>query len=382
MAAEGNRRFAGGALAPRTGSPVSRLGTSAPGRSRRLARAGVGAALVLAQVLGRHGAAGFAVAADGVPLIVRGDAVVEVALAADATLYARGEHGLYRSDDGGDGWAMVGPPPPPGRLVAGAGNGPLLAGERPPCARDGDAPPLYRSADGGAYWQEVAGVAGVRPLAVWTEAGVAIGTDCAGLRVSLDAGQTWTAAVVDPGREITAFAPVPPAGDAGAAGQAVVGVTGEGGTSVLRPLDLSDPTAPGVGEVVREFWGIGVLAAGGGRVVLGDASGVWISDDGGASWRGGRVGLEGVTLSVDPQTTAIPEGELARGFGIAAVAIDPDDPDRLFAGTVGGLFAAGDGGLSWSPVGGVEEAVTDLDLVPMAGRLFAQTDAGVVAVPI
>ena len=200
--------------------------------------------------------------------------------------------------------------------------------------------------------------------------------------MSLDAGQRWSGAAIDPGREITVFAGAPRAPDFAGIGEAWVGLTGEGGTSLVRPLDLTDPLAPTVGEVVREFWGIGSLAVGDGRIVLGEATGVWISDDNGATWSGGRIGLEDATISVDPRTAAIPEEELARGFGIEAVAIDPANTDHLFAGTVGGLFASDDGGQSWSPAGGVEDAVADLDVVPMTGRLFTRTEAGVFVVPL
>lgn len=366
------------------GTARRRLRGNRDGRALALLIALVGALAVPAAPSG--GSVAATGATDPTPVVVDGDRIVAVVDGPGSTVGAVSAQSFYRSEDAGLGWVAGGPLPPRGRIVfAEDAADVLLAGDRPRCGRGGDGAPLHRSVDGGASWQPVAGGDETLPLAVWAGAGLALATGCGDLRRSLDGGATWaTLPVPEPGRDVTAFAVVPDTSSVGAATEraAVLAFTGEGGTSRLRRLDLSDPADPVFGDVLRTFWGVGALAAGGGRLLLGDATGVWVSDDGGATWGGGRAGLEEVTLSVDPLTAALPDAELARGFGIDAVGLDPAEPDRLYAGTVGGLFASVDGGGRWRRVAGVEGPVFDLVLAAESDRLFAQTMEGVVAVPL
>ena len=319
-------------------------------------------------------------------LVVDGDPIGTLipAPAGAAAIYAVGREALYRSSDGGKSWERAGSPPPPGRVVA-AEDSPLvlLAGERPPCARGGTGERLSRSDDGGATWQRVEGETDLKPLAIWRAAKLALGADCAGLRVSLDTGRTWREfPVLPPGSEVTAFAPLPTEDPARPA--ALLATTSEGGTSQLFRLDLADPTNPDLSGALTEFWGLGAPAGSGDIYVVGAAAGVLISSDSGANWLWHRNGLEEVTISVDPlvATEPIPEDELQRGFGIEAVAIDPASPDDLYIGTVGGLFVSEDVGATWEQVVGVEGPVETLVLAPEGGRLFAQTPEGVTVIPL
>jgi photosystem II stability/assembly factor-like uncharacterized protein len=97
--------------------------------------------------------------------------------------------------------------------------------------------------------------------------------------------------------------------------------------------------------------------------------GVSRSDDGGATWVPADAGLPDL-----------------RG-GIAALAVDPRDPDRVYAGTVGdGVWKSTDGGRSWSPTGAelagqniltlLVSAVPDRLYTVLGGRVFRSDDGG------
>lgn len=329
-----------------------------------------------------HDAAAREIAAER--LTVDGDPVRSVAASAGGgALYAVGNAALHRSDDGGLNWQPVGPPPPGSTIAVGDGvPGVHLADIGSACADSRPKPPLFRSVDGGGSWDAVAGVTGVRPVAIWPARGLSLATTCASLVVSLDAGATWTTHPLGTDRDITAFAVVAePWVDDGVVAEAFAVVTSEGGSSFLHPIDLANPTTPQAAPSVRAFWGLAAVAFDGERLVLGTAQGVWVSDDAGTTWMGGRVGLEEVTISVDPSLERIPDAETGRGR-VVAVAIDPTDPDRLFAGAIGGLFVSDDGGASWEAVPGVEGEVVALTLSSPTGRLFAETETGVVVVDI
>lgn len=317
-------------------------------------------------------------------LVVDGDPIVTLVPAPlDASdIYAVGNAGLYRSDDGGESWTLAGPLPPPGRLVA-AEDDPmlLLAGDHPPCALGGDQPlPLSRSQDGGASWQVVNGMADVRPLAIWGAHNLALGATCVDLLLSADGGLTWHAALPRSEFQASAFAPL--GGTAPSELSGLLVGTAELGASQLSLLDLADPARPSLGKPLISFLGAGVPAGRDGLYVVGTMTGVWTSADAGVTWRQSRQGLEAVTISVDPFRSPIPEAELQRGFGIDAVAIDPGASNRLFAGTVGGIYESTDGGGTWQRVPGVAGRVTELVVLPTGDRLLAETEGSVVMVTL
>ena len=64
------------------------------------------------------------------------------------------------------------------------------------------------------------------------------------------------------------------------------------------------------------------------------------------------------------------------------MAIDPDDPDHVYAGTVDGLYESTDRGATWHRLPGVSGLVAGLVLAPAGGQLFAQLQDGVVVVPL
>ena len=314
---------------------------------------------------------------DSSRLVIDGDPIDWLVLPGPQrrSLYVVGSRGLYRSDDGGMTWRAVGPRPPAPRVAVAASDSLLLAGSRVACARAA-APhrPLYRSGDGGATWQPVDGVTDLLPLAIWLDPRVAIGTTCAGLQLSRDEGLTWLPVSAIPADyEISASAPASEHQDSPAL--FVIG-TSEGGTSALSVLTLTAQGEVAAGLPLVTFWGGGAVGGSRERIVLGTANGVLVSRDGGQSWRRSRAGLEDVTLSVDPTRGPIPEDELRRGFGITAVAEDPDHPDRLYVGTVAGVYQSNDDGSTWSHLTGTAGIVTALITTPR-GTLLIQTDVGV-----
>ena len=293
-------------------------------------------------------------------------------------VFACGAHGFYRLDPAASTWQRVGDVPPAGHLVS-AIDAPdlLLAGDHPPCARGGDPISLHRSEDGGGTWQRVAGADGVRPLAMWASVDLALGAGCAGLAVSTDRGVTWQPLNMDSTNfEITAFAsfsdPTRPGG--------LVAATSEGGSSRLWILDLQNPDAPVLSDVLREFWGHGALASDQDTVLLGASVGVAVSTDAGKTWTLGRTGLEAVTIRTDPRTEGLSEADARRRFGINVVAFSPDDPQVFHVGTVDGLFTSSDGGANWVQTTGIVGPITEI--VITAGMLFVQTESGVVMVPL
>ncbi|HEY7033598.1 MAG TPA: hypothetical protein VH482_19835 [Thermomicrobiales bacterium] len=341
--------------------------------------------LYLAVLSGPRAGAQEGDAATPAPLAVAGDVLTTlVAAPPDApAIYAVGSAGLYRSDDGGLAWHRAGPLPPPGRVVA-ALDDPvlLLAGSYPPCARTGgNERPLYRSDDGGATWQEVEGATGIAPLAAWNGSDLAVGASCAGLLISTDGGRQWQRSSLVPADYlVSVFAPLA-GGDPSKPLGLVIG-TSEGGTSRVWRLDLSDPAHPTASDPLLRFWGGGAAAGDGDRYLVGTATGVFVSDDAGVTWRQSRTGLEDVTVSVDPFGTPVPDAERRRGFGISAVALDPVDAGHLWAGTVGGLYDSSDGGGTWHRVGDVTTPVNGLVVAPKGGLLLVQTPHTVVTVPL
>lgn len=322
--------------------------------------------------------------AEATPLTVADDqitTVVTVPVGAPS-LYVVGGQGLYRAPSAGGDWEQVGPAPPPGRVIGSAdGSSILLAGDHPPCGRGGDVTPLSRSADGGASWETVAGVTDLRPLAVWGEANFAVGATCSGLQLSTDGGTSWAPSdVLEAGAEVTAFSVIADA--AGPSRQALVGVTGEGGTSRLYLLDFADPAQPVASGVLKEYWGLGAVAGMAPQFVLGAADGVWLSIDSGQNWTLRRTGLEEVTLSVDPLVELLPDDELERGFGINDVVLSPQQANVMFAATIDGLFMTDDAGATWERVAGIEGTVTTLVIAPERNEVLAEAEAGAFVVTL
>jgi hypothetical protein len=360
------------------------------------------------------GASAAAARSDATPvpvetLTVGGDRIVAVVPALpDATaLFVLGKEHLYRSDDGGETYTRVSTAGPPSALVctrppdaatpsaiptmaciAAGVDKPkvLLAGDHPICGAQAEAPeatPLVRSTDGGETWNPVDNAKGVRPIAIYASGRVALATTCRGVAVSRDGGLTWGEEVALPdGLSDVSAATATAAKHTDVPAALVIG-TSEGGTSRVWALDLSDPAHPRFDDhELVSFWGHGAPAGWGERLVVGAPVGVWVSSD---PDRWHRDGLEDVvTVSEDPGREGVSQAEQKRGYGINAVAIDPANPDHLWAGTVRGLYESRDAGTRWQRVDGVggDAVIAALVVAPGGARLLAQTGAGVVVVPL
>jgi photosystem II stability/assembly factor-like uncharacterized protein len=284
--------------------------------------------------------------------------------------------GLYASSDGGRTWAeadhgilagdlrdgLVAQRPPggvPGRRVV-ALNTPL----------SGTPDDLYRS-DGGQSWVKEP----LQPVTIADAGGsVVLAGDANGVMRSRDGGTTWTAVPSAP-HGVQAFRPNP-----------------------IQPEHVAL-------LAFRQNNAYGSLA-------------LWTSDDAGATWRRSSNGLpihcshiasvdvcpDFPAYAVDPfnpsrrwvsSTQAyesMPQLFLSEDAGatwsLATAALpwtlallpDPTVPGRLLAGTFGGLFVSGDGGLHWSPLGDLPAgaAVRQLLRDPLSASWYAATvDRGI-----
>jgi hypothetical protein len=285
--------------------------------------------------------------------------------------YAMTRFTLYRRVDGRT-WRLVSVLTTPGKLVADRSDPKLLYyGDHPPCLRGGDPIPFLKSVDGGVTWQEVEGAQDVRPLVVLPEdPSVVIGSRC-GVAISLDYGETWQDYYPPTGFDVTLLQLTP---------IGLYGIfTSEGGASNLRAIDMTDPANPEFRDPILEFWGGGVVHATRERLWLGESRGVHFTDDGGRTWSLSRQGLEDVTISVDPAVESIPDDEIERGFGILAMRPHPTASNRIFIGTVAGLYLSEDYGQTWGKIQEIEPVeIHDLHFGMNGGILYVTTPTGVV----
>ena len=285
-------------------------------------------------------------------------------------VYAATASGLYRRS-GTQAWTQVSSRPVTGQLLVDPTNtDTLYQGDHAPCARGGTSVAFQKSIDGGKIWQTLPGGQDVRPQVVDPANPSRIYGDKCQLAISVDGGQTWTTSPVVPSFDVS--------------GMALAGTTlevvyvSEGGTTRLVPVDVSNPSRPVGSTPLLESWGGGAVTAPAGRLVFGEPHGVHVSADGGKTWSFSRTGIEQVTVSVDALSTPIPQDEIAQGFGIFAVAVDPVRPDVIFAGTIHGLYRSADGGKTWQPVAGIGPIrVRTLAFAAGGAQLYVTTDDGV-----
>lgn len=316
-------------------------------------------------------------------LAIDGDVVTRIAHsspgAASQIVLGQGVH----IREAGTDWTRTGDAPGSGSVVFAADDtNLLLSGDHPPCLRGGASTPLERSEDGGKTWEAVDGVEGLRPLVVWSETRVALGATCSGMMLSTDAGKTWEdLAAIEPGYEITAFAPV--ATDDGDDVPVVLfGMTSEGGTSRLYRLDLNDPSSLVLSEPLREYWAIAGIAARDDTYVLAAADGVWVSEDAGQSWSRSADGLENVVLEQDPSEAGLPVDVEPESFGLYAAVFLDDDGRALAAGSADGLYAAARPSGPWSHVDGTAHRIDQLSVIPGDNRLLYSTEGRVFEIPV
>lgn len=308
--------------------------------------------------------------------MIDGEPVEQISIPAPGLniAYAVTKKGLYRQQAKA-GWVKVSPDIDGDAPILTDPTQPniLFQGDHQPCGKGGPSQPLRKSMDGGKTWTTISGAKDIQPLAVDSASvGHVFGSNCQ-LVVSIDGGNTWSTERLVPNYNLTSLAIV---------GTDIYAVyTSEGGTSELEEIDFSDPTNPQLeGPPLLKFWGGGVVFATLDTVIVGESHGVHISTDQGQTWSFSRTGLEPVTTSVNALTTPIPKDEIARGFGIFAVATDPAHPKQLYLGTIAGLYESSDGGATWSRDPGVpKERVEALAFSMQDQALYVTTAKGVLA---
>lgn len=271
---------------------------------------------------------------------------------ASSTLYAVAGDLLYRSDDDGRTWRAVSSLLPPGHiLMSPADPDWLWSGDGFPCYVGGDDVPLYRSTNGGASWDALPGGVNLKPLAAHpTDRSRLYAAGCSGPYVSADGGESWVAqpdespadawGVYDP----VLIAPAAPdwqvvyVAGVGEGGAGAVIKSSDGGATWQRATPL---------ELGLELWWITDLELDWQDpevVRFLDPHASWWTPDGGATWQWSQAGLHDVVFD--------PSGPITQTYGLYDVAIAPDDSDRLYLGTIRGLYLSRDGGSLWSKLAG------------------------------
>jgi photosystem II stability/assembly factor-like uncharacterized protein len=302
---------------------------------------------------------------------------------------------IFKSSNGGLNWSAVnsGVLPPGSGFLPGVG-GLVIDRQNTDTIYALTENGMSRSMDGGATWNVY-----FRPRAIPVSSLVMdplnSGTIYAGSYKSTDAGMSWVplgagtvALAIDPQTPSTLYGGgVEDCGDA-LSGGFLKSVDG-GGTWIdtRSRIDclsaiVADPQTPGTIYAV--------------------SNGVNKSTDGGTSWLSLNSGLPGGTaagavrfLAIDPQNTAtlyatLYDGRLFKIADAAAtwsdtgvpaksntVAIDPQQPGTVYAGTSSGLFKSGDGGASWRNLS-LSANVYAIAINPQSsGTIYVGMDSGV-----
>lgn len=254
----------------------------------------------------------------------------------------------------------------------------LFRGNHPVCgsAEPGEPTPFEISEDNGQTWEVRPDGENIRPLAIDPVfKNVIYGTDCS-LTISTDLGETWNYLQPLANHEITDLVVV---------GERllVLGISTQG-KSQVRELRMTNPEEPQISDVIIQVEGVAALDADMDRLVIGARDGVHVSMDGGQNWTSSRIGLESVTVDPKSVSTATPAPRRPNPrFGIRVIVIDPFHTNRVFAGTVRGLYISQDNGATWALYRTVDESVPVLDIqfINEGADLLVTTEHGVVSVP-
>ncbi len=243
------------------------------------------------------------------------------------TVYAAGARtGFYRSTDGGVTWDLV------EASIGIRGPTSLTLGLQSPGAMWlTSAGGLYFSDDGGSHWTESGrGIAASQVVSVVTHPAnpnlAYAGAWAGGIYRTADGGTSWQAAPLGVG--IPSGLAVDPV-DPGLVYASMVYITGIKFSGLYLSRD------GGVSwDLVPQFKGaiVSAIATVPGRVYAGSTTGVYISDDAGATWRQSNGGL----------TTA---------SQVLNLIVHPNDPSRLYLtmeAAPESLYASNDAGQTWT----------------------------------
>lgn len=252
-------------------------------------------------------------------------------------LYAPSYQGVVKTINAGRSWfpSSAGLPGPGGSALAIAASSPNIL-----YAITGSSPAqLFRTTDGAASWTLVSASL---PASYWgwlavdpTNALILYAVD-SGVQKSIDGGASWAPSdtglptgvsfvIVDPRTPSTLYAAMWGAGVYKSANAGLSWTPANAGVDGHFIYDLAlDPVDP-----------LRLYAASSGGLDPNDTGGLFVSLDGGTSWTPLDLGFSG------------------RHYA-SAVAVDPSDPDTLYAGAGtsilrGSLLKSADGGKTWAP---------------------------------
>lgn len=309
------------------------------------------------------------------PFEIEGAVVTGVAIepVSGEALYVSTETAIYRMDEHGA-WTATGTPPSRAHMVADTRNPSVIwAGTGQECYRGGGvSAAMVKSTDGAATWVE-SGPTGYVPLASWVDLGVVVAHDCSGLQVSRDGGETWTMPEGLPlGSQITAFT-VASSPESAEGLSLLVGITGEGGSSQLYRVSLSDPAVATVDGPLQTWYALGALAIqDNGAILLSAPQGVLRSEDRGETWTVSRDGLETTTLEQDPIEWFPPDLEPG-SFGLRSMLVFDGE---VYVSGVDGVYRMAAGGEAWERVVELDVEIRDMAAEPGTGALVLVTGEG------
>jgi len=310
-------------------------------------------------------------------IVIDGEPVIEIFIPdqSQGPSYALTASALYRRQSGrwertraeNDGRKLLVDPADPDRL---------FRGNHPACMVDTptDDIPFEVSHDGGMNWRVQPQGRNIRPLAIDPSIpDIIYGSSCY-LAISTTAGNTWMRLALMEDFPLTGI-------DFAGEQLLILGISRDG-VSRLRTVDITDPAEPLLGDLLLEIPGHATLDARGERIVVAGVESVHVSDDGGATWSESRFGLEAVTSRVAPAPGRATGAELDE-IGVHTVRIGIGDKQRVYAGTSHGLYISQDGGATWVRYDEValDAVVTDIQFALDGADIYVTTDKGVMAVP-
>jgi len=289
-------------------------------------------------------------------------------------LYAYTPAGLYRTADGGRSWQLVAAEPAvEGFVFSPSDPNVLYSGEGYPCYRGGPDVPFLKSTDGGATWFGLLNGLNLAPAAVHpADPNLVYAIGCDGPYRSHDGGGTWERQRDDI-FGIYDVKEIVPVGD----WQVVyIGGVSEGGAGAIIKSEDGGRSWRLLTEDHPGLWWISALAvdpSDPSRAYFAEPNGFWHSADSGGTWERSTVGLEDVIYRED--------APFDRTYGLQAIALDPRDPNRLYLGTVRGVYVSADGGESWRKFEGREWEDEEVIALLAAGgeptKLYITTARGV-----
>ncbi|HMM42779.1 MAG TPA: hypothetical protein PKA95_12830 [Thermomicrobiales bacterium] len=233
--------------------------------------------------------------------------------------------------------------------------------------------PMEVSKDGGLHWRHLPLGTNIEPMLFDpNDYDVIYGADCNNLVISTNAGNTWDRLDPLPGYTVIEVRML--------GTRLLVLGTNPAGNSALAEVDITDPHAPEIGEVLLIANGNARMDATRELIVVAGAGIVHTSDDGGQNWT-----QTVATVEEEPEETP-PAGAtpaLVPLTNVLALRIGPASIPRLYAGTPAGLLVSQDQGLTWVRYDEVpaDAIVTEIQFGLANADLYVTTDPGVIMVP-